>query len=102
MKLIAKFFHELTTIELYELLKARSEIFVVEQNCIYQDMDDKDYDSIHVFYQESGKVVAYLRAFLKEKDVVQLGRVLTVEHGTGGPILCSISLRSVVWKAVRR
>lgn len=83
MKLIAKFFHELTTIELYELLKARSEIFVVEQNCIYQDMDDKDYDSIHVFYQESGKVVAYLRAFLKEKDVVQLGRVLTVEHGTG-------------------
>lgn len=83
MKLVAKFFDELTTAELYELLKARAEIFVVEQNCVYQDLDDKDYDSLHVFYEESGKIVAYLRAFLKEKDIVQVGCVLTVKHGTG-------------------
>lgn len=83
MKLVTKFFDELTTAELYELLKARAEIFVVEQNCVYQDLDDKDYDSLHVFYEESGKIVAYLRAFLKEKDIVQVGRVLTVKHGTG-------------------
>ena len=83
MKLVSKFFEELTTIELYELLKARAEIFVVEQNCIYQDLDDKDYDSLHVFYEEDGKVTAYLRAFIKEEGVVQVGRVLTVEHGTG-------------------
>lgn len=83
MKLVSKFFEELTTIELYELLKARAEIFVVEQNCIYQDLDDKDYNSLHVFYEEDGKVTAYLRAFIKEEGVVQVGRVLTVEHGTG-------------------
>ena len=83
MKLVSKFFEELTTIELYELLKARAEIFVVEQNCIYQDLDDKDYNSLHVFYEEDGKVTAYLRAFIKEEGVVQIGRVLTVEHGTG-------------------
>lgn len=83
MKLVTKFFNELTTIELYELLKARAEIFVVEQNCVYQDLDDKDYDSLHVFYEESGKVVTYLRAFLKEKDIVQVGRVLTITHGNG-------------------
>lgn len=83
MKLVTKFFDELTTGELYELLKARAKIFVVEQNCIYQDLDDKDYESLHIFYEESGKVIAYLRAFLKKKDVVQVGRVLTVEHGTG-------------------
>ena len=73
----------MSTTELYELLKARAEIFVVEQNCVYQDLDDKDYESLHAFYEESGKVVAYLRAFLKENDIVQVGRVLTVKHGTG-------------------
>lgn len=83
MKFVTKFFDELTTAELYELLKARAEIFVVEQNCIYQDLDDRDYDSLHVFYEESGKVLAYLRAFPKEEGVVQMGRVLTIEHGTG-------------------
>ena len=83
MKFVTKFFDELTTAELYELLKARAEIFVVEQNCIYQDLDDRDYDSLHVFYEESGTVLAYLRAFQKEAGVVQMGRVLTIEHGTG-------------------
>lgn len=83
MKLVSKFFDELTTTELYELLKARAEIFVVEQECVYQDIDDIDYDSLHVFYEEEGKVLAYLRAFIKEKDVVQVGRVLTIEHGKG-------------------
>ena len=52
MEIIAKFFNELTTVELYELLKARAQIFVVEQNCIYQDLDDKDYKSLHVFYKK--------------------------------------------------
>ena len=83
MKFVTKFFEELTTAELYELLKARAEIFVVEQNCIYQDLDDRDYDSLHVFYEESGTVLAYLRAFQKEAGVVQMGRVLTIEHGIG-------------------
>lgn len=83
MNLVSKFFHELTTLELYELLKVRAEIFVVEQNCVYQDLDDKDYDSLHVFYESDGKVIAYLRAYEKEMGVVQMGRVLTLEHGTG-------------------
>lgn len=83
MNFVSKYFHELTTLELYELLKARAEIFVVEQNCVYQDLDDKDYGSLHVFYESDGKVYAYLRAFVKEEGVVQMGRVLTLEHGTG-------------------
>lgn len=41
MELKVKFFNELTTRELYEMLKARAEIFVVEQNCVYQDLDEK-------------------------------------------------------------
>ncbi len=83
MKAAAKFFNDLTTKELYEILKARAEIFVVEQNCVYQDLDDKDYESLHVFYEENGKVAAYLRAFYRNDSVVQIGRVLTLKHGTG-------------------
>ena len=83
MEMKSKFFAELTTRELYEILKARAEIFVVEQNCVYQDLDDGDYQSLHVFFEEDGAVTAYLRAYAKDKDTVQMGRVLTLKHGTG-------------------
>ena len=49
MKVVSKFFDELTTRELYEILKARSEIFAVEQNCVYQDLDGRDYESLQSF-----------------------------------------------------
>lgn len=83
MNVITKFFNRLTTKELYEILKARAEIFVVEQNCVYQDIDDKDYDSLHVIFEENEKVIGYLRAFSKDDNTVQMGRVLTLQHGTG-------------------
>lgn len=83
MNLVSKFFEELTASELYEILKARSQIFVVEQNCVYQDIDGNDYRSLHVFYEENGRVLAYLRSFYIERDVVKMGRVLTVQHGIG-------------------
>ena len=79
----SKRFHELSTNELYEILKARAEIFVVEQNCVYQDLDGKDINSLHVFHEEDGKVTAYLRAFRKDDETAQMGRVLTLNHGTG-------------------
>ena len=83
VSIISKYFAELTTKELYEILKARAEIFVVEQNCVYQDLDDLDYRSLHVFCEEDGEVTAYLRAFFKDADTIQMGRVLTRHHGTG-------------------
>ena len=79
----SRYFDELSTKELYEILRARAEIFVVEQNCVYQDLDGIDYESLHVFAEEGGKVTAYLRAFYKDKDTVQMGRVLTLRHGEG-------------------
>lgn len=80
---IAKIFDELTAKEIYEILKARAAVFVVEQNIVYQDMDDKDYDSLHVYYDDGGKVTAYLRAFETEAGVMRMGRVLTLQHGHG-------------------
>ena len=85
MDFAAKYFQELTGVELYEILKARAQVFVVEQRCIYQDLDDVDYDSLHIFCRSGQNVTAYLRAFPKagEAGVVQMGRVLTTERGTG-------------------
>lgn len=85
MNLVIKKFNELTIAELYEILKVRAEVFVVEQNCVYQDLDDIDYNSLHVFLEEEGKVKAYLRAYIKDANTgtVQIGRVLTTVRGTG-------------------
>ena len=83
MKLISKTFEQLTTTELYEILRARFEVFVIEQECVYLDIDGVDYRSLHIFCEDDGKIIAYLRAFKKERDVVQMGRVLTTKRGVG-------------------
>lgn len=86
MELIVKRFDELSTGELYEILKTRSEIFVVEQNCPYQDLDDRDQQAVHVFcFNEEGRVSACLRVFSRDEEsgTVQIGRVVTLRHGTG-------------------
>ena len=88
MEFVIKHFKELSTTELYEILKTRAEIFVVEQDCVYQDLDDNDQDAIHVFcWNDSGRVAGCLRVFWKDHDeaagVAQIGRVVTLEHGKG-------------------
>ena len=78
----AKFFNELTTTELYEIVRARQEIFLMEQRIICRDFDGVDYDALHCFIEEDGRVVAYLRAFMQDGEI-HLGRFLTVRHGEG-------------------
>jgi len=58
-----KTFQELTINELYDLLQLRSEVFVVEQNCVYQDIDGKDTKALHVIGKKNNKIVAYTRIF---------------------------------------
>lgn len=77
-----KTFSELSTIELYELLQLRSEVFVVEQDCVYQDIDGKDLKSLHVIGFKNNKVVAYTRIF-KPGDYFELssiGRVVVTAN----------------------
>ena len=86
MQLITKHFSELTTRELYEILKTRQEIFVVEQNCPCMDIDDLDLDATHIFAQdESGRVTGCLRVFMRDAEagIAQIGRVVTLVHGQG-------------------
>lgn len=99
MDLIIKEFNELTNKELYEILKSRAAIFIIEQNINYQDLDDIDYNSLHCFYKENDKVTAYLRAFYKDdnKDIVKIGRVLTLKHNQGlGRKLLTDSLPQII------
>ena len=83
MTFIAKFFDELTPRELYEILKSRQEIFLLEQNIICNDLDGLDTDSLHCFITENEAVIACLRAFYTEPDTVKIGRVITLTHGQG-------------------
>ncbi len=81
----SKNFDELTTTELYDILRARCEIFMLEQDIRCQDMDGVDYHSRHCFLEENGRVVGYLRAFYAdpERTTVQIGRALTLTHRQG-------------------
>ena len=63
MEFIIKTFQEFLIDELYEILQLRSEVFVVEQDCVYQDLDGKDQKSLHVFGYKNDKIVAYTRIF---------------------------------------
>jgi len=58
-----KSFKEFTIDELYETLQLRCEVFVVEQDCVYQDLDGKDQKALHVLGKKEGKLVAYTRIF---------------------------------------
>ncbi len=63
MEIIVKTFDELTIHELHDLLQLRVEVFVVEQDCVYQDIDGKDKKALHIIGKKQGKVVAYTRCF---------------------------------------
>lgn len=80
-----KTFKELTVDELYELLRIRADVFVVEQDCVYQDLDGDDQQAIHLWLTIEGKTVALCRVcpagtHMKE---VSIGRVITTERGKG-------------------
>ena len=70
-----KTFDELSTQELYQILRLRSEIFVVEQNCVYQDIDNKDQKALHLFGIVEGEIIAYSRLF----KFSSIGRVVVAE-----------------------
>jgi ElaA protein len=77
-----KLFNEFTIHELYQILQLRSEVFVVEQDCVYQDLDFKDQKALHVFGVKNDKIVAYTRIF-KPGDYFEnasIGRVVVQEN----------------------
>ncbi|MEG0829405.1 MAG: GNAT family N-acetyltransferase [Anaerovoracaceae bacterium] len=78
MKIIIKTFDELTSNELYQILRLRSKVFVVEQECIYLDCDDNDRRASHLFVEDGGSIAGYLRIMDKGIvfDAMSIGRVV--------------------------
>ncbi|EAZ82488.1 GNAT family N-acetyltransferase [Algoriphagus machipongonensis] len=74
-----KFFNELSVHELYEIIKLRNEVFVVEQDCVYQDADDKDQHSYHLMIKDGDSLLAYARILPPgiSYPEVSIGRVVS-------------------------
>ncbi len=93
LNFILKKYSELTTRELYDILQLRSEVFVVEQDCVYQDIDGKDSMALHLFAYKKEVLVAYARLF-KPGDYFKdasIGRVVVKQterkHGYGHQLM---------------
>lgn len=103
LKTLVKKFQELTTQELYDLLQLRSEVFVVEQDCVYQDVDGKDQKALHVLGYIENKLVAYTRMFKPGDYFAEagIGRVVVKEtqrHHKYGNYIMEVSIQAVLQK----
>ena len=95
--IITKTFSELDTEDLYQILRLRSEVFVVEQDCVYQDIDNKDQNAIHLYYKENDQIVGYTRIF-KAGDYYEnpcIGRVVVSKKNRGNDLGKKIMIDSM-------
>ena len=78
-------FHDLSPALLYAYLQLRSEVFVVEQNCVYQDLDDQDQHALHVFVQTNEQLIACARILPKDTNYpeISIGRVIVASKYRG-------------------
>lgn len=86
MELHVKRFEELTLSELYNILRLRVDVFVVEQRCAYPDLDGRDERALHVFITDGAALAAYLRVLPRGEyfdDAVMIGRVIAAQRGRG-------------------
>jgi ElaA protein len=95
-----KNFDEFTVPELYAVLKARIDVFVIEQNCPYPDLDNYDQQALHLWAEEDGEVMAYCRIFDKGIKYAEasIGRVLTTEKARGkslGKLLIQYAVETI-------
>ena len=83
-----KTFDELTTVDLYHILKARSQVFVVEQQCAYQDMDDVDFDVLHLIAHKDEALIGYCRIIPPEFNTLtsNLSVITSSSHASNQPL----------------
>lgn len=92
-----KKFKELSVEEIYKILALRNEIFIVEQECAYLDCDDKDLNLYHLFSEENGEIIAYLRILEKgvSYDEISIGRVAVKKNYRGKGISREMLLKAI-------
>ena len=82
MELLVKRFNDLSNDELYAILKARVDVFVVEQNCPYEEIDDMDQEALHLYLKDNDRIKAYLR-IIDCDDHAKIGRVIAIDRRKG-------------------
>ena len=97
LSFVIKSFKELSKLELYKILRLRAEVFIVEQNCVYQDIDDKDQKALHVILLKDKSIIGYTRIFGPGDyfDEASIGRVVISEkerHNNHGSDLMKTSI----------
>lgn len=92
-----KAFDDLAPAELYAILQLRNEVFVVEQNCVYQDCDGKDPASFHFMGWQLNKLVAYTRLLPAgvAYEQISIGRVVTSPSARGRQVGRELMVRSI-------
>lgn len=90
-------FDELDVHRLYELLKLRADVFVVEQNCAYPDLDSYDQQSLHLLYLQENQIIAYCRILPpgEKYDICSIGRVVVTEKSRGAGIARQLMLKAI-------
>jgi len=97
LETIALHFSDLSVSQLYEILKLRQEIFVVEQQCIYSDLDDLDQDAWHVMLWKDEQLISCARVFMRDKELkmAQIGRVMTDQDYRGQGCALAVMQKSI-------
>ena len=97
MNFTLKTFDQLTNTELYNILKERTNVFVVEQNCPYPEVDGKDVQSYHLYKEEDGEIIAYLRILPPGVSYAELsiGRVLVKKEYRGQRLAHELMMRAL-------
>lgn len=92
-----KEFDELSLDELYEILKLRAEVFVVEQDCVYNDLDDKDQMALHLFLKDGGEIIAVSRILPENVafEDMAIGRVIVKKEYRGHGIAKKIMQKAI-------
>ena len=101
METVIKHYNELSADELYEILKLRVNVFVVEQNCPYSELDDKDKNAYHVYMRDENGIFAYLRVLDKgvSYEDVSIGRVISTRRRQGiGTLILKEGIRVAIDK----
>ena len=101
MQLFVKHFDELTTKELYAILRLREAVFIVEQDCPFPEIDGKDTDAYHLWFEEDGEILAYARVLDRgvSFETPAVGRVISMRRRAGlGSRILEEGIRIARWK----
>lgn len=98
MQYIKKTFSMLSTAELYQIMKARVDVFIVEQECLYPELDNHDQQAVHIYLQTGSVIVAYARLLPKGTAFpeVSIGRLLVVSKYRGNGYAEAIMRKAII------